>query len=130
MRPVTGVALGLAAMGAWAALQNRGARSVTDTFYQTETKTVAMEFPVIPIRDSAAPRVALTQPQAGDGAYLRPWANLRLNSRIGQSIGDGAWRAKWQAALPENLGAQFVFKMGARVVVQGRAQWQVVDAAD
>ena len=100
-----------------------------DTFYQSLSKTLPLEFPKVAIHPGTARGdIPRDEPGASRGTerYRRPFGNMRLNSRIGLTLPAGEWHVSWKCALTDFLEARYVLDMEGLAIVQGDAQWQLV----
>ncbi|PYS40748.1 MAG: hypothetical protein DMG14_09570 [Acidobacteria bacterium] len=87
-----------------------------------------MEFPRLPLHDATASAGGLG-PQDDSGAYVAPYANARLNSRIRYALPAGDWSVQWSAELPDYMHTSFVLQAGENVLVEGERQWLLFASA-
>ncbi len=70
-------------------------------------------------------------PASSPADCLRPFANERLNSRLGRPLPPGAssWKPRWTANLPAAGLFTAILHSGERTLVVGRAEWRLFDKA-
>src|SRR5689334_3214414 len=71
-------------------------KKMTDTFFVTSPEhPLALEVTPVKIRDH--PSAPAPAPAAQGDLCLQPFCNSRWNSRIGRTVGKGAWSLRWKA---------------------------------
>jgi hypothetical protein len=103
--------------------------AMDETFYRSSQDN--------PVRIEAAPiairlverlgTLVPAKPAGGGDAYMRPFANEQLNSRVQQPLPAGSWAPRWQAELGYDLHPAFILLGGGRILVQGLRQWRLFD---
>ena len=98
-------------------------------FYRTDVeKPITLGVAPTAIRNADAAWV-LPPPAAakGEGAYTRPFANGQRNSRTPIALPEGIWEVAATMPLDEAYAAEFVLRVGDRLLVQQDEAWQLFD---
>lgn len=57
----------------------------------------------------------------------RKFINEELNSRLPFALGDGVWKIKWQADLPQSFTHSAVLEINERIIVESDGIWSLFD---
>jgi len=91
---------------------------MTSLTAQTAAKT-------IPSTAAALPALAPAAAPPPDG-YLRPFANERLNSRLGNRLPSGDWKETWSVSIDAAMAPTYLLTSGNSVLAVGRTACQAI----
>lgn len=79
--------------------------------------------PISPVAPKRA--VARARPESAD-AYLSPYGNERLNSRLPHPLPGGSWQLRWKTEINPDFPPLFVLQAADRIAIYS-GKWQMLD---